>query len=213
MILSTYAGPRNADSCNAINPLEFTKMFRQDNQIIYQEFLYMLGNLSFWVHSKAAAKTKDGRLSYRRIYQQIFGVNALAICDAACDSKIRSLEYTGDRNNFNWDRYTNLHVDQHNVKSSLATHGFTDYNDAQKVRYLIDGIKTANIETCIETITTNDALREDFGRATRHIMDFLVIQKARNPNHNISGVSTGRGGGGEKSGRGGYGGGPGTQGG
>ena len=67
------------------------------------------------------------------------------------------------------------------MKSSLVTHGFTDYNDAQKVRYLIDGFKTANIETCIETITTNNALREYFGRAAHHIMEILVRQKARNP--------------------------------
>ena len=84
---------------------------------------------------------------------------------------------------------------------------------AQKVRYLIDGIKTANLETCIETITTNYALREDSGRAACHIMDFLVRQKSRNPNRNISGVNTGQGGGGGKSGRGGDGGGRGTQGG
>ena len=70
----------------------------------------MLGHLSFWVHAKAAAKTKDGWLAYRRIYQKIFEVNALVICDSACDSKIRALEYTDDRKNFNWDQYTNLHV-------------------------------------------------------------------------------------------------------
>ena len=35
MVLTTYAGPRDADSCNAINPHEFTKMFQQDNQIVY----------------------------------------------------------------------------------------------------------------------------------------------------------------------------------
>ena len=173
----------------------------------------MLVHLSFWVHAKAADKTKDGRLAYRRIYQQIFGVNALAIRDAACDSNIRDLEYTGDQNNFNWDWYTNLHVKQHNVKSSLVTHGFTDYIDDQKFRYLIDGIKTANLETCIQTITTNDDLRENFGCAACHIMDFLVRQKAPNPNRNISGVNTGRGGYGFKSGRGGNGGGRGTQGG
>ena len=68
MILSNYAGPRDADSCNAINPREFTKMFRQDSQIFYQELLHMLGHLSFWVHAKAAAKNKDGRLAYRCIY-------------------------------------------------------------------------------------------------------------------------------------------------
>ena len=54
---------------------------------------------------------------------------------------------------------------------------------------------------------------EDFGHAARQIMDFLVRQKAQNPNSNISGVSTGRGGGGGKSGRERDGGGRGTQGG
>ena len=137
----------------------------------------------------------------------------MAIRDAACDSKIQALEYTGDCKNFNWDWYTNFHVEQHNVKSSLVTYGFTDYTNAQKVLYLIDGIKTANLETCIETITTNDVLREYFGRAARHIMDFLVRQKARNPNRNISGFNTDRGGGRGKSGREGDGGGQGTQGG
>ena len=88
------------------------------------------------------------------------------------------------------------------MKSSLVTHGFNDYTDAQKVLYMIGGIKIANPETCIETITTNDALREDFGHAALHIMDFLVRQKNPNPNRNISDVNTGRGGGEGKSGQG-----------
>ena len=99
------------------------------------------------------------------------------------------------------------------MKSSLVIHGFTDYTDAQKFCYLIDRIKTANIETCIETITTNNALREDFGRAAPHIMDLLVRQKAQNPNRNIYGVNTGRGGGGGNIGQGRDGGVRGTQGG
>ena len=52
MILSTNAGPRNADSCNAINSREFTKMFRQDIQIVYRDLSHMLGHLSFWVHER-----------------------------------------------------------------------------------------------------------------------------------------------------------------
>ena len=63
IILTTYTGPCDTDICNAINPREFTKMFRQDNQIVYQELSHMLGHLIFWVHVKAAAKTKDGRLA------------------------------------------------------------------------------------------------------------------------------------------------------
>ena len=67
MIISTYYGPHDTDICNAINPREFTKMFWQDNQIVYRELSHMLGHLSFWVHAKAAAKTKYGWLAYRRI--------------------------------------------------------------------------------------------------------------------------------------------------
>ena len=63
--------------------------------------------------------------------------------------KIQALEYTGDCKNFNWDWYTNLYVEQNNVKYSLVTYGFTYYTGAHKVRYILDGIKTANIETCI----------------------------------------------------------------
>ena len=74
IILSTYSGPCDADSCNAINQREFTNMFRQDNQIVYREFSHMLGHLSFWVHENSAAKTKDDRLAYRRIYHQILGL-------------------------------------------------------------------------------------------------------------------------------------------
>ena len=70
----------------------------------------MLVHLSFWVHAKSAAKTKDGQLAYRCIYQHILGVNDLDICDATCDNKIRALEYTGDHKNFNWNWYNNLHV-------------------------------------------------------------------------------------------------------
>ena len=173
----------------------------------------MLGHLSLWVHANAAAKTKDCQLAYRRIYQQIFEVHDLDIHDNVCDSKIRALEYMCDQKKFNWDWYTNLYVEQHNVKSSLVTPGFSDYTDAKKVCYMIDGIKTANLETCIETITTNDALHENFGRTARHIMDFLVREKSQNPNRNISGVNTGRCGGGGKSGQGGGSGGRGTQGG
>ena len=56
-ILSTYAGPRDEYRCNAINSREFNEMFRQDNQIFYQELSHMLGHLSFWVHAKAGAVT------------------------------------------------------------------------------------------------------------------------------------------------------------
>ena len=97
---------------------------------------------------------------------------------------------------------------QHNIKATLAAHGFTDWSEAQKVRYFIKGIKTNLVRSCLANISGSAALLDDFAAAARHVAEFLVIMKSHDPerNCNILGVDTDRGGGGGR----GRGGGPGT---
>ena len=85
------------------------------------------------------------------------------------------------------------------MKSSLVTYGFNDYTDAQKACYLIDGIKTANLETCIETITTKDALREDLAALISHY-GFPCQTEGPKPQSQHLRINTGQGGGRGKSG-------------
>ena len=83
-------------------------------------------------------------------------------------------------------------MDYHNIKATLTSHGFNAWSEAQKVCYLIIGIKTNIVDTCLANISGSVALRDDFAAVVSHVDDFLVIMKYCDPgiNRNISGVET-----------------------
>ena len=112
--------------------------------------------------------------------------------NVACETTIRLLDYHGKKKSFNWYKYKNLHVEQQNIKSTLTSHGFNDWSEAQKVFYLIKGINTSIVDTCPDSISGSAALRDDFGVAAHHVTYFIVIMKSRDPGIycNILGVVT-----------------------
>ena len=90
-----------------------------------------------------------------------------------------------------------MNVEQNNIKATLTTHGFNDCSQAQKVSYLIKGIKTNLVYTCLTNASGSEFLCDDFALAARHVAEFLMIMKSRDlgSNHNILGVDTDQGGG------------------
>ena len=88
----------------------------------------------------------------------------------------------------------NLHVEHHNIKATLTSHGFNYWSETQKVLYFIKGINNNLINTFIANISGSATLRDDFAAAARHVADFIVIMKScdTGSNCNISGVDTDR---------------------
>ena len=94
-------------------------------------------------------------------------------------------------------------MEQHNIKSTLTSHGYYDWTVQQKARLLFQGIKKKDIEHCINQIQTK-GLRDYFAGATCHASNYLLVYKAcdRGNNHQISGIETCGGGQGSDHGRG-----------
>ena len=85
------------------------------------------------MQAKFAVKTRNGRIMYKCIYNQLFLKNALGNRDAACETTIGYLEYHCEKKIFNWEKYTNLHVEHHTIKATMTAHGFNDWSEAHKV--------------------------------------------------------------------------------
>ena len=126
------------------------------------------------------------------------GRNSFGNRNVMCETKIGRLEYYGKKKSFNWEKYTNLHVEQYNIKDTLTAHGFNYWSEAQKVRYLVKRIQINLVNTCPANISGSAALHDDLAAVARHVPDFLIIINFRDPcsNRNISGVDTDRDGGG-----------------
>ena len=147
------------------------------------------------MHAKYAVKTLNIHLVYKRIYNHLFGSNALGRRNASCETTIGRLEYHGEKKSFNWEKYTNLHVEQNGIKSTLTDHGFNYWSEAQKSRYLIKLINTNLLDTCLSNTSRSETLHDDFSAAARNVADFLVITNFCGPgsHFNISGVDTDQG--------------------
>ena len=126
MILSSYNGLRDGATDDDIHIRDCTAMYCTDNNIFFCDISHTFSGSASWVHAKCAFKTHDRRLAYNRIYKNLFGRNALVNSNATCEATIGHLDYHVENKNFNWEKYTNLHVEQNNIKTKLTTHGFND---------------------------------------------------------------------------------------
>ncbi len=72
---------------------------------------------------KKFSKTKNGQRVYRTLHTLLLGRQQVVSTGNAIVSKLQSFKYEGDRKNFNFDKYVNLHIEQHNQHADLQEYG------------------------------------------------------------------------------------------
>jgi hypothetical protein len=116
---------------------------------------------------------------------------------------LKSLHYSGNHKNFNFDKYCTAHVEQHNCNAALAKYGMTLLEDTMKIHYFEDGISDSSFASIKSTIMVDCQKFQDFDAAMQLYVNFKHSQKAEAPTHQARNVSTLQG---CKGGRQGYGG-------
>jgi hypothetical protein len=81
------------------------------------------GKLSWWSHVKMFSKTKNGRQVYRTLHTLLLGGQQVVSTGNVIVTRLQSFRYEQDRKNFNFDKYVNLHVEQHNQHANLQGYG------------------------------------------------------------------------------------------
>ncbi len=57
---------------------------------------------------------------------------------------LKSLHYSSDRKNFNFDKYCTAHVEQHNHHAALAEYGVAPLENTMKIHYFEDRISDSS---------------------------------------------------------------------
>ncbi len=60
---------------------------------------------------------------YQTLHTLLLGWQHVVSAGSAIVTKLQSFKYEGDRKNFNFDKYVNLHVEQHNQHADLQEYG------------------------------------------------------------------------------------------
>jgi hypothetical protein len=81
------------------------------------------GTSSWWSHVKMFSKTKNRQQVYRTLHTLLLGGQCVVSTGSTIVTKLQSFKYEGDHKNFNFGKYINLHVEQHNQHADLQEYG------------------------------------------------------------------------------------------
>jgi hypothetical protein len=136
--------------------------------------------LSWWNHVKKFSKTKNGRQVYRTLHTLLLGGQHVVSTGSAIVTKLQSFKYDRDRKNFNFDKYVNLHVEQHNQHVDLQVYGVAPVAKNLKTLWFQDGIKDPSLDAVKASISANHANFTDFDSVKDAYVEFKRTQNPTN---------------------------------
>jgi hypothetical protein len=128
---------------------------------------------SSWTYVKPAQRTRDGRLAFQNLYQHFLGPNNVDNMATQAEDKLKSTVYNGEQRRWDFERYVNVHKQQHSIMEGLVEHGYTGIDPRSKVRYLLDGIKTDKFDAVKTRIMSDERLRIDFDSCVTLYQDYI----------------------------------------
>ena len=118
----------------------FEKGFLADSADVFDILHTVWGKSSWWTHCKAFTKTRNGRQAFRTLHAQLLGGPKAIASGAAILAQLQALRYEGDRRNFTFDKYVQLHMQQHNLHADLADYGVAPLSENLKILWFKEGI-------------------------------------------------------------------------
>jgi hypothetical protein len=136
------------------------------------------GESSWWSHLKKFSKTKNRQQVYRTLHTLLLGGQCVVPTKSASVTKLQSFKYKGDHKNFNFDKYVNLHVEQHNQHADLQEYRVAPLAENLKTLWFQDGIKDPSLDAVKVSINANHANFTDFDSVKDAYVEF---KRTKNP--------------------------------
>jgi hypothetical protein len=144
---------------------------------------------SCFVNIKPALRTRNVRDAYMLLFDHFLGPNNVGNMASEAETKLTNTLYNGEKKRFTWETYVRIHTEQHSVLNGLKDYGYAGIDYSSKVRHLLKGIKTTELDVCKAQVMASPSLRDDFSATAELYSTFIKQIKAENPQLNVSEVS------------------------
>jgi hypothetical protein len=158
----------------------FEPSFLANMVMVYNILHSCWGKSSWWSHMKKFSKTKNRLQLYRTLHTLLLGGHHVVSTGSTIVTKLQSFKYKGDHKNFNFDKYVNLHVEQHNQHADLQEYGVAPLAKNLKTLWFQDGIKDPSLNAVKASINTNSANFTDFDSVKDFYVEFKCTQNPTN---------------------------------
>jgi hypothetical protein len=172
----------------------FEPSFLANMVTVYNVLHACWGKLSWGSHMKKFGKTKNEQQVYRTLLTLLLGGQRVVSTGSAIVTKLQSFRYEGDCKNFNFDKYVNLHVEQHNQHADLQEYGVAPLTDNLKTLWFQDGIRDPSLNAVKVSINANHANFTYFDSVKDAYVEFKCTENPTNDSKTQQAASVAHGG-------------------
>jgi hypothetical protein len=129
-----------------------------------------------WQHVKKYSTMQNGRQVWRTLQTFFFGGDRISTMHSDIILTLKTLYYSGDHKNYNFDTYCTVHVEQHNQLAALFEFGVQDLDEAMKIHYFEEGIKDDSFNSVQTTILVDRSKFPYFNSVMNLYSNFKRLQ-------------------------------------
>ncbi len=182
----------------------FVPSFLTNTKKVWSILLACFCLSSAWQHVKKFAAQQNGCQAWCTLQNHFFGGDKVNTMVSDILLTLKSLHYSGDRKNFNFDKYCTAHVEQHNCHAALAKYGVAPLEETMKIHYNFeDRISNSSFASIKRMIMVHRQKFLEFDAVMRLYVNYKRMQKAEATTHQACNVSALQGCGGGRQGHGG----------
>ena len=159
---------------------EFLPTYLQDRAEVWEKIAAITRESDCWTYVRPAQRTRDGRMAFQNLDGHYLGVNNVDNMSTLAESKLTSTIYDGEKRRWNFEKYVKVHVDQHAILEGLVEHGYSGIDQRSKVRYLMNGIRTRELDPVKTRILSDATLRNDFDACVNLYKDYITQNPSLN---------------------------------
>ena len=154
-----------------------THHYLHDNAQVWKILYAILKGTTYVTYIKQYLKKQDGRSAYEALYSKLLGSQAISNYASMAENKLDTMTLSGNRKNWNLDKYTLAHIEQHNILTKLKEHGHTGIDENSKKRKYIRGIVDPALSAVAASLAVNEPATFD-----EMVMAFKTFKQSEKEN-------------------------------
>jgi hypothetical protein len=129
---------------------------------------------------------KPARHAFLLLWNHFLGSNNVDKMASEAEAKLGSVSYTGERNKWTWEKYVQVHAEQHAVLNGSNYYAYSGIYNETKVRKLMAGINTDSLNTVKDAVLASPALRTNYPDVVTLYGDLIKQKKIESARMNVS---------------------------
>ena len=161
----------------AADGVTYLETYKEDRAKVWELLAEICGSRAdCWTYIECGQARQDGRAGFLGLYNNYLGPNKVDNQAAQAESKLLNTTYAGEKKCWNFDKYVQVHISQFTTLQSLEQYGYKGIDDQTRVRFLMAGIKTRELDPVTTRIMSSPELKIDFDGCVNLYRDYIQSQ-------------------------------------